>query len=460
MQAVDHFIAKHELVSAGATIVIGVSGGPDSMALLHYFQEKRAAWNLRLIAAHINHRLRGNEADEDYRYVESYCQQNDILFAGTAIDVDAYKRAHHLSMQVAARECRYRFFTEVMNQHQADCLALAHHGDDQIETMMMRQVRGTYGRGFSGIPVKRDFACGVLIRPFLCLSKSDIEQYLKSVGLTARKDTSNESDDYTRNRFRRTVLPFLKAENPKVHIHFQQQSEALAADDAFLSSLAKEKVHTVVKEQTDEKIIAHKAKLLALPIALQRRVVHLILNCLYCHFPAALSVVHIDQILQLCQASYPSGELHLPGRLRVIRSYEQVVFSRQKEHKPDSFCHLLSVPSTVQLSNGRIQAEFTKALSEFVDESSHFFADADAVAYPLTVRSRKPGDRMVPKGMNGTKKIKDIFIDEKIDRKMRSQIPVIEDAKGRILWLVGVKKSAVASFSEDTTTFLHLSYQK
>ena len=183
---VDRFVEKHQLLKTGATVVIAVSGGPDSMALLHYFMQREKRWHLRLIVAHVNHMLRGKQSEADFHYVETFCQNRNLLFEGKHIDVSAYKQRYGLSTQVAARECRYQFFKDVMKKYEAEFLALGHHGDDQIETMVMRQVRGALGNARAGIPVKRSFANGMIIRPFLCLEKSEIEDYLERVNISPR----------------------------------------------------------------------------------------------------------------------------------------------------------------------------------------------------------------------------------------------------------------------------------
>ena len=459
MQAVDRFIRKHALIQKGATVLVGVSGGPDSMALLHYLLEKRAVWRLTLVAVHVNHLLRGDESKRDQQYVESFCHKNDILFAGTEIDVQSYKEKHHLSVQVAARECRYRFFAEMMETYHADYLALGHHGDDQIETMLMRQVRGAFGIALAGIPVKREFSGGFLIRPFLCLSKEEIEHYLKEKGIKPRRDSSNDRDDYVRNRFRHELLPFLKKENPNVHLRFQQQSETIFRDESHLMNAAKKEFKNVIEKNKQGDFIVHLLSFQTIAPALQRRVIHLLLNCLYPSMPKTLSFIHIEQIMQLFLSESPSGRLHLPDGLRVIRSYDRALFSFQKE-TDRHYRFIFDIPSTLVLPEGILRGRITSTMPDITDERSDFFADADQIVFPLTVRSRKAGDRMTLKGMNGTKKIKDIFIDEKIDRNKRTVIPVVEDAKGRILWLAGVKRSKIALVTAKTVRFLHLSYDE
>lgn len=458
MQTVDRFIKKHNLITDGKTVIIGVSGGPDSMALLIYFMSKRSQWNLKLIAAHVNHMLRGKDAKEDFEFVQAFCHKNNILFEGAEIDVNAYKKKKRLSTQIAARECRYHFFEDVMNRYQADYLALAHHGDDQIETMLMRQVRGAFGYGLAGIPVKREFACGSIIRPFLCLSKEEIEQFLAKVGMKARKDASNDSSDYVRNRFRHNLLPFLKEENPKVHLRFQYQSELLYEDEKYLEQAANHYLKNIIDERNNETIVIKLHPFFTMPFALQRRAIHLILNCLYNSVHESISSIHIEQILHLLESKKPSGMLHLPAGLRVLRSYHHATFSFAKKLETQPFSYSVNVPFELELPGGVLKGRMTNEKPHFSKDRFALVADVKVLALPLTVRSRKEGDRMHPIGIEGTRKIKDILIDEKVERSKRDLVPIVEDANGNIVWLVGLKKARIGLISEQTTEFLYLSY--
>lgn len=458
-QIVDRFIEKHQLLKQGTTVVIGVSGGPDSMALLHYFLQRQAKWKLKIVAAHVNHMLRGEQSEEDYMYVEQFCQNRNILFEGVHIDVNAYKRKHNVTTQTAARACRYQFFANVMEKHHADFLALAHHGDDQIETMLMRQTLGAWGYSRAGIPVKRSFAKGMIIRPFLCVDKTAIEQYIEQAGIIPRRDPSNESDKYVRNRFRHAVLPFLKKENPKVHERFQQQSEWIAEDETFLFSLAEKKFHELVKQSDNRELTVDVNAFQSVAIPLQRRIIQLILNYLYHFEHTDITYVHIEQILRLFHIDHSSRMLQLPANVQVIRSYDHVMFTnRIIDQKSSRFFHQVRLPFHLKLPYGVMTGEIVTQLPE-VSSLNIFVGDVDEIKLPLTVRSREAGDRMYPLGMQGSKKVKTILIDEKIDRHKRDLIPIVEDADGNILWIAGVKRAKFGLVSDKTSKYLYIKYQ-
>lgn len=458
-QIVDRFIEKHRLLKAGSTVVVGVSGGPDSMALLLYFLKRQAKWKLKIVACHVNHMLRGEQSKEDFEYVKQFCRNRNILFEGTHVDVNEYKKKHHMTTQTAARACRYQFFARVMEKYDADFLALAHHGDDQVETMLMRQTLGSLGFSRAGIPVKRLFATGMIIRPFLCVEKTAIEQYIEQAGIVPRQDPSNESAEYVRNRFRRVVLPFLKQENPKVHEKFQQQSEWLTEDETFLMALAEQKFHELVQRKEDREFIVDASRFQSVAIPLQRRIIQLILNYLYRFEYTDVTYVHIEQILQLFHTKHSSKMLQLPANVQVIRSYDHVTFTDRIIDKTASrFFHQVDLPFHLELPNGVMTGEVVAQLPETKGRNV-FVGDVDEIKLPLTIRSREAGDKMYPLGMQGSKKVKDIFIDEKIDRKKRDVIPLVEDANGNILWIAGVKRAKFGLVSDETQKYVYIAYQ-
>lgn len=218
---VKKFIHKHRLIPPGSRVLAGVSGGPDSLALLYFLHKHRNDMNIEIMVAHVDHMLRGEQSYRELKYVEEICRKWKVPFEGKRIDVGYEARKSSKSIEVAAREQRYKFFKEVMEKHNFPLLALAHHGDDQIETILMRLTRGAEQKALAGIRIQRPLGIGHVIRPLLCVTKDEIEQYIKENNLKPVYDHTNYEDIYTRNRFRLHILPFLKKENPNVHIHFQ-----------------------------------------------------------------------------------------------------------------------------------------------------------------------------------------------------------------------------------------------
>lgn len=453
------FIKKHQLLMPNTTVVVGVSGGPDSLALLHFFYTIQAEWNITIVAAHVDHMFRGRQSEEEMYFVKHFCDQLGIICEAKQIDVPAFQRQTKMGAQEAARECRYRFFREIMEKHAASFLALAHHGDDQIETILMRLVRGSSKKGYAGIPFKRPFQDGYIIRPFLCVSRAEIEAYCKQHHLPPRYDASNEKDEYTRNRFRHAVLPFLKKENPRVHERFQHYSETMLEDEAFLEELTHDAMNNVM-ETTPMEVKLHIRPFQAMPKPLQRRGIQLILNYLYDSLPSSLSSVHISNALALLTSTHPSGRLDFPDGLKIIRAYDVCYFTFQ-EKKADAYVLDVSVPATIDLPNGHvIVSEFWEHYPEEAKRADVFVISPEVITFPLRVRTRRAGDRMTVKGMNGTKKVKEIFIEHKIPLYDRDMWPVVEDGQGRILWLPKLKKSAFEATDITKTRYLVLHYKE
>lgn len=454
---VGKFLERHTFSLENKSIVIGVSGGPDSLALLHYLWELQSKLNLSLVVAHVDHMFRGKESYEDAMFVKNYCEERAIAFEMERINVPEFIEASGKSSQVTARDCRYGFFAKVMEKHNIPLLALAHHGDDQVETMLMRFTRGSSGNARAGIPFIRPFKDGLVFRPFLAVTKEEIEQYCQNHQLIPRRDPSNEKGTYTRNRFRRNVLPFLKSENPQVNEQFQRFSEDLQEDEYFLQELTAAKMNTVITNRENGKVTMDINTFSVMPIPLQRRGIQLILKYLYKEQPASLSAVHIDQVISLLQRSQPSGELDFPKGLKVVQSYRLCHFILGDWEK-ESFYFELANPGQVMLPNGRsLTMEYTNQFIPTLQPNISLFSKSE-MKLPFIIRTRRNGDRMTLKGTVGTRKIKDIFIDQKISLHERDSWPIVTNRDGEIVWLPGLKKSTYEEKEKLANSYILFTY--
>lgn len=459
-QKVLQYIKKYCLLKKGDRVLVGVSGGPDSLALLHYLDSLKDQLSIMVTAAHVDHMFRGRESYEDFLFTQSFCEKMNIPFEGKQIDVQEYINKTGKSSQVAARELRYAFYKEVMNRNDLNILALGHHGDDQIETILMRLTRGASGESRAGMAFSRPFHHGKLIRPFLGITKSDIMDYCSRQGLVPRHDPSNEKEIYARNRFRLNVLPFIKKENRNAHEHFQRFSDEIREDEAYLTQLAEERLENILIEKMPGKVIIDYNCLMAMPKPLQRRCIQLILNYLYFERPETLSAVHIEQLLEMFQNPHPSGEIHLPDGLTAEKSYDKCTFSFER-HQSQPYSLLLQVPGETLLPNGyKIIAQYIKDEKTVVHTNWNLEIPSHLAKQPFIVRTRKMGDRMSVKGLSGTKKVKDIFINEKISLKERDSWPIVEDSEGTIIWIPGLKKSPVETHDLSGQSFIYLQYKK
>lgn len=456
-EKVRAFLKRKGLELKDKKFLVGVSGGPDSIALLHYLWSNKNAFNIEIVAAHVDHMFRGKESFQDAMFVREYCKGRDIPFEMERINVPEYIEKTGKSPQTAARDCRYNFFRKIVKKYNLDYIALGHHGDDQVETILMRLTRGSTGKARAGMPFKRPFAEGVIIRPFLCLNRTEIEEYCIKEELNPRRDPSNEKGVYSRNRFRKEVLPFLRKENPQVHEHFQRFSEELQSDEVYLQELTVQKMNTVMEKKADEEILVDIDAFGAMPMPLQRRGIQLILNYLYKERPASLSASHIESIFSLMKSPHPSGKLNFPNDLHIVRSYRQCHFQFQKE-PVQSYQFEVFEPAIIKLPNGgSIIFEYTDCPDGNLNHNT-LLLDREEVPMPLIIRTRAKGDRMTLKGMQGTRKIKDIFIDHKIPLRERDSWPIVTDSDGRILWVPGLKKSHYSMQYPSCASYIILKY--
>lgn len=437
---VKAFLERHGFQLNNMSMAVGVSGGPDSLALLHFLSEHRERNSLKIVAVHVDHMFRGDESYQDALFVKDFCEKRDIPFEMKRIDVPAYMRETGLSSQQAARACRYSFFEQVMEKHQLQYLALGHHGDDQVETVLMRLTRGSSGKARAGMPFSRKFGPFTIFRPFLCLTKEELVEYCSLNLLEPRIDPSNEKAYYSRNRFRKIVLPFLKEENAAVHEHFQRFSEELQMDEDYLIELTSEELNKVMKKE-DKRISVCISSFEEMPMPLQRRGIKLILNYLYNDRPASLSAIHIEKIFSIIRNPHPSGSLDFPSGLRIVRSYGNCHFELDPPER-QSYRFELSGPDQLRLPNGGIiDAQLLNGAHDMDVSNDVFIVDLEQTGTPLIIRTRRNGDRISLKGMAGSKKVKDIFIDMKIPLSERDEWPIVTDREGGILWLPGLKKS-------------------
>lgn len=433
-ESIKRFIEKKEMIKKGDHVAVAVSGGVDSMVLLSVLHKQRNRLGITVSAIHVDHMLRGEESYEDFRFVESFCQKHAISFFGRQADAGRKASESGMGIQVAAREVRYALFREGMEKLGANKLATAHHADDQAETVLMQLSRG--GHTHSGMPAVRLFASGMLIRPLLCVEKEEIAAYAAKHSILYREDPSNAKSTYTRNRYRHQLLSFLKNENPKAAVHIGYFAQDQQEDELFLQAMAKEKIKNMAVWK-QESVSLQIEPFREVPLPLQRRAIHLILNYLY-HGKTAFSFLHIHHILQLLQSTAPSGKLNLPSRLSVRKLNEQCVFAYEADDKPNNRTDLLFAEDRLYRQDaGTFKLE---EASECPDGAECFRLKPNT-PLPLTIRMRQDGDRIQLKGMSGSKKLARLLIDEKIPLAFRDRVPVVTDADGKILWIPGIRKS-------------------
>ena len=400
------------------TVVIGVSGGPDSMALLSLILHLNK--KVKVICAHINHNVRKESYDEAIM-VENYCNANNVIFKQLLID--SYDDGNFESQ---AREKRYSFYESLIKENCAKYLLTAHHGDDLMETMLMRIVRGSTLKGYSAFSEYEKRDNYILLRPLIHNTKDEILKYVIENDIPYAIDVSNNDESYTRNRYRKNILPLLKKEKLNVHDKFYEFSKVLKETDEFIKLETDNKMsECFIKGKLDLNYFNN------YPIILKREILRKILSDIYKNDIKNITNKHIDQILELNKAN---SSLDLPKGLKVHKTYDYITFDTHKSKEN----YMFEIVGIVDLPNGRR----LKVSTSVNDTSNNVIRlSKKDVAFPLYVRNRKEGDKILLKGLNHHKKIKDILIDEKIPRHERDNIPVVEDKNGVIVWIPGLKKS-------------------
>lgn len=415
MKDAYNFFERH--LKENDVIVIGVSGGPDSMALLNL----AISFNkFKIICAHINHNVRKESYDEAIM-VENFCNSHNVIFRKMVIS--EYSGGNFES---EARDKRYSFYKSLMDEYGSGYLLTAHHGDDLMETMLMRMVRGSSLRGYSGFSEYEERNGYIILRPLIHNTKEEILNYVIDNKIPYAIDASNEDETYTRNRYRKYILPRLKDENSNVHEKFYDLSIMLKESSDFIKSEALKKM--------DECYVDGKLNLNYFDnysIILKREILKIILNNIYKKEINLITNVHLNQILELNKAN---ASLDFPKNIKIHKSYDYITFDTGK--KILNFYE--EIRDEVKLPNGRR----LKVSTTVNDKSNDVIClSKEDVCLPLYVRFRKDGDKIILKGLEVHKKVKDILIDEKIPKKDRDLIPVVCDKNGEIVWLPGLKKS-------------------
>lgn len=465
IESVMEASAEHGLLAPGDRIVVAVSGGPDSVALLHVLQhisERRVP--LKLICAHVNHGFRP-ESKEEAELVRSLADGLGLPFELAELDIPGYMKASGKGPQEAAREQRYRFLMETAAKYGARKIALAHHADDQAETVLMRLLRGSGTSGLAGMRWKRAEKNVELIRPFLRINKTALLQLCRDMMLPFAEDPSNGQTKYTRNAIRLELMPELERYNGRLTQALTQLAEVAADESDYLDNEAYRAYKELVRGERGNSIL-ERPSFLSLPSALQRRLIKLILNYLSAD-PSVVDFHKVESVRRGILASQPSSwRLDLGGGLTCIRQYDILQFSSKPPKRLEGYTYELSCPETrLELSEigkvltiNRMDRRDFRANPEPPGRQTAWF-DERQLVFPLTVRSRLPGDTMRVMGLNGSKKVKDIFIDDKIPPSERPRTPMVCDGLGNIVWIPGVRRSQHAPVTAVTSSVLLLTLE-
>lgn len=406
---------ENALFAPGQTVVCAVSGGADSVTMLHLLRSLQRELGVTVSAAHFNHRLRGAESDRDEAFVRKLCADWGVPLTAASGDAAARARETGESIEEAARNLRYAFFASL-----GQSVATAHTADDNLETILLNFLRGTGLTGLGGIPPKRDF----LVRPILCCTRQEVLAYLDEHRLPHAEDSTNAADDCVRNRLRHNVLPLLKAENPSLAETALRTAQLLRQDDAFLDRLAE----TALQTASAGTMAWRCAPLAAEPDTVRTRAVRRMLQAI--RIPK-LSHAHIEAVDQLLFTDDPSARTSLPNGWEAQREYGRLRLARTAD--TDTFAPVPLSPGTsvhIPELGLVIRCEFTKNFAKNLPGTFTFACRCDMIepTKGLLVRPRRTGDTIRLPG--GTKTLKKWFIDWKIPAARRGLVPVLADEAG------------------------------
>lgn len=406
------------------TIILGISGGPDSMALLNLLIKVREKIDLKLVCAHVNHNVR-KASFKEKEFLENYCYDKKVTFESMIIEKYGDDNFHN-----EARNIRYKYFEELVDKYNANYLMTAHHGDDLIETILMRIVRGSTLKGYSGFDVVNDCGKYKLVRPLIFYTKKEIEDYDKKKKIPYVVDKSNFKDKYTRNRYRKVLLPFLKKEDKNVHKKFLKYSNILKEYSEYIDKLADIQIKKVCENN-----VLDINRFSDLDHLIQKKIIYMMLEKKYEDDLMLINDKHVDLIINLIFSNKKNTFIYLPNLIKAVKNYDKF-YLEEETNNIDSY--EIELIDYAILPNGK----HIEVVSE-EDSNSNFVCRLSSkdVKFPLYIRTRKLGDRIKIKGLNGSKKIKDIFIDCKIPQKERELWPVLVDSDGNVVWLPGLKKS-------------------
>lgn len=399
-------------------VVIGVSAGPDSMCLLDLLQKKTT----KIVVCHINHNVR-KESIEEEEYITKYCQDKNIILEKTTIN-----NYQENNFENEARKKRYMFYEEILKKYNSKTLLLAHHGDDLIETILMKISRGSNLEGYAGIKEISNVKNYQIIRPLLKYTKEDIINYNKSNNIKYYNDSSNQSTNYTRNRYRLNILPLLKKEDKNIHKKYLKYSKTLIEYDDYIKREVKRNINNVYKDN-----IINIDNLNKLDTFLIKNILYNIMNNIYQNKNNIITDRHIKNIIALLNNTKPNIKIDLPNNKEIVKEYNKLII---KDKTSDIKNYKIEFNDKIEIENLIIE----KIESED-DSNSVCRLNSKDITLPLYIRNREDGDYIILKGSNNRKKIKEIFIEKKLPLNKRNNYPLLVDSNNNIIWIPNIKKS-------------------
>jgi len=475
LRSVKKTIERFRMFDSGNRVGVATSGGPDSVALLHVMDRIAEDLNLTLIIIYLNHGLRGEESDREDEFIRRLGDSMKIPVESRKISIPSIREREKGSLEDVCRKERYKFFEEVAKNYNLNKIALGHNLNDQAETVVIKFLRGSGLEGLRGILPVRD---GIYVRPLLEVSREEILFFLRGQGAEYITDSSNMDNRYLRNRIRNELIPELKElYNPRLVENVGRMSNILRLENDFIEKCVDKTLSDWNINSCEEGVKIDIPNLKSLHPALQFRVIKTILDDISSS-KKGIGYIHVKSVIDLIEGGRPNGLLDLPAGVTIRREYDNLIILKDEgfdtkvpspltmkndknkgrkddKRKVNDYYYHIEVPGSVNIEETGMKIAFDLMDAGSLDYSSGstVFIDYSVISFPLVVRNIRPGDRIQPFGLKGTKKVKSLFIDEKIPGKERERIPLLVDQES-VLWIPGVKLSDRARVTNRTEKVL------
>ncbi|MCP4106815.1 MAG: tRNA lysidine(34) synthetase TilS [Desulfobacteraceae bacterium] len=477
MKTVEQTIAEYRMFQTGDSILAGVSGGPDSVALLHILLAIAPGYSFKLGIAHVNHSLRQEDSDNDAKFVISLAKELNLPYYITKKDVQKYKNTNKISLEEAGRLIRYAFYEDVAEKNRFNKIALGHHADDNAELVLMYLLRGSGPVGISGIPPVRN---GNIVRPLIKSTRSEIMDFLDAKGLKYVSDKSNKDTKYLRNKIRCHLIPTLKTSyNPKIVETLNRLSSIIRFEDKWIEDTVEPVYNDCVISEDSSKIAISVQKLGRLHTAAKRRIIRKAVADVKGDL-RRIAYTHTDAVINLIQKSV-RGSLDLPDNIRIELKDNTLCFSKvdcsktkrrsQGSASPLTFEYTIIKPETIYIKEANAYLKFSETDIEnipgFLKTGKPYptdqepatrafnYFDADKLSFPIKIRNFLPGDRFTPLGMTGTQKVKKFFINNKVSKNWRTKCPILL-CQGKIICVAGYRIDESVKISPSTRRILKI----
>lgn len=454
-------IIRENLIAEGDKVILALSGGPDSVCLLNVLAKLKSQLNFQIYAAHLNHQIRGLEAHKDALYSIELCKKLGVPYFVKSLNVPEHAKLNKLTIEEAARNLRYDMLHELKQELNANKIAVAHNLDDQAETVLMRLLRGSGLNGLKAMDYKREDG---IIRPLMDVQKKDIEIYCKEEDLNPQIDNTNLEDEYTRNKFRLHLIPYIE-ENFASNIKeiLSRTANSLREDNYFIEDLALESYQKIATQLDRDTVKIELEDFDKLDPAIQKRIIRIAYKGVEGSLNG-LETIHIQDCIDLICSSKANGKLNLPKGIIVQKKSVNIFVSKKElKYEPIEFSYTLKPGEKVIVKELDLEFEakiLSKEQCKYLTSGSMIKAfDAEKINGDIIIRTRQNGDKIKPLGLDGTKKLKDIFIDKKIPNEEKSKIPVICD-QDKIIWVLGHTMSGETKIDDKTKQVIRISAKK